>query len=178
MGKMKILVIGGFGIIGKKVVEYLKQKYEVLIGGRNFGDVKIDLEDIYLIEKVLSLIFELDVIVNILGEVKWDKFDSLIEDDFYIGIKSKLMGQVNLVCIGKKFFNKGGFFILIIGVLVDDFVDMIISVVMVNGVINSFVKVVVLEFENYRINVVLVGLVEDVFEKYKDYFLGYDFVLM
>ncbi|HAT65034.1 MAG TPA: short chain dehydrogenase, partial [Flavobacteriaceae bacterium] len=109
---MKILVIGGSGTIGKKVVEYLKQKHEVLIGGRNSGDVKIDLEDIHSIEKSLSSISELDAIVNISGEAKWEKFDNLTEDDFYIGIKSKLMGQVNLVRIGKKFLNKGGSFTL------------------------------------------------------------------
>ena len=169
---MKILVIGGSGTIGKKVVEYLKQKHEVLIGGRNSGDVKIDLEDIHSIEKSLSSISELDAIVNISGEAKWEKFDNLTEDDFYIGIKSKLMGQVNLVRIGKKFLNKGGSFTLTTGVLADDPVDMTTSAAMVNGAINSFVKAVALELENHRINV------EDAFEKYKDYFPGHDPVPM
>ncbi|MAL59165.1 MAG: short chain dehydrogenase [Flavobacteriaceae bacterium] len=175
---MKILVIGGSGTIGKKVVEYLKQKHEVLIGGRNSGDVKIDLEDIHSIEKSLSSISELDAIVNISGEAKWEKFDNLTEDDFYIGIKSKLMGQVNLVRIGKKFLNKGGSFTLTTGVLADDPVDMTTSAAMVNGAINSFVKAVALELENHRINVVSAGLVEDAFEKYKDYFPGHDPVPM
>tara|TARA_R110002074_G_scaffold24208_2_gene72569 strand:- start:123517 stop:124125 length:609 start_codon:yes stop_codon:yes gene_type:complete len=178
MDKMKILVIGGSGTIGKKVVEYLKQKHEVLIGGRNSGDVKIDLEDIHSIEKSLSSISELDAIVNISGEAKWEKFDNLTEDDFYIGIKSKLMGQVNLVRIGKKFLNKGGSFTLTTGVLADDPVDMTTSAAMVNGAINSFVKAVALELENHRINVVSAGLVEDAFEKYKDYFPGHDPVPM
>ena len=175
---MKILVIGGSGTIGKKVVEYLKQKHEVLIGGRNSGDVKIDLEDIHSIEKSLSSISELDAIVNISGEAKWEKFDNLTEDNFYIGIKSKLMGQVNLVRIGKKFLNKGGSFTLTTGVLADDPVDMTTSAAMVNGAINSFVKAVALELENHRINVVSAGLVEDAFEKYKDYFPGHDPVPM
>ena len=175
---MKILVIGGSGTIGKKVVKFLKQKHEVLIGGRNSGDVKIDLEDINSIEKALSSISELDAIVNISGEAKWDKFDNLTEDDFYIGIKSKLMGQVNLVRIGKKFLNKGGSFTLTTGILADDPVDMTTSAAMVNGAINSFVKAVALELENHRINVVSAGLVEDAFEKYKDYFPGHDPVPM
>ncbi|MBW2938843.1 short chain dehydrogenase [Aureisphaera sp. CAU 1614] len=175
---MKILVIGGSGTIGKKVVKFLKQKHEVLIGGRNSGDVKIDLEDIHSIEKALSSISELDAIVNISGEAKWDKFDNLTEDDFYIGIKSKLMGQVNLVRIGNKFLNKGGSFTLTTGILADDPVDMTTSAAMVNGAINSFVKAVALELENHRINVVSAGLVEDAFEKYKDYFPGHDPVPM
>jgi hypothetical protein len=44
---------------------------------------------------------------------------------------------------------------------------------MVNGGIHSFVKAVALELENgIRINTVSSDLVEDAFEKYKDYFPG------
>ena len=37
--KMKILVIGGNGTIGKKVSQRLLEKHEVIIAGRNSGDV-------------------------------------------------------------------------------------------------------------------------------------------
>jgi hypothetical protein len=42
-----------------------------------------------------------DAILCIAGEAKWAPFDSLTEDDYYIGLRSKLMGQVNLVRIGQ-----------------------------------------------------------------------------
>lgn len=42
---------------------------------------------------------------------------------------------------------------------------------MVNGGIHSFVQAVALEIENgIRVNVVSLGMVEDTYEKYKDYF--------
>ena len=114
-----------------------------------------------------------DAIVAIAGDAKWDKFNNLSEDDFYIGIKSKLMGQVNVVRIGKDFLNSNGSITLSTGILADDPVDMTTSAAMVNGGIHSFVKAVALELENgVRINAVSSDLVEDAYEKYKDYFPG------
>ena len=170
---MKILVIGGNGTIGEKVSERLAQKHEVLVAGRNSGDVTVDFSDSASIKTMFESVGQLDAIVAIAGDAKWDKLDNLSEDDFYIGIKSKMMGQVNVVRIGKDYLNSGGSITLSTGILADDPVDMTTSAAMVNGAINSFVKAVALELEDgKRINVVCSDLVEDSFEKYKDYFPG------
>ena len=42
---MKILIIGGNGTIGKKVSKHFSKKHEVIIGGRNSGDVTVDIAD-------------------------------------------------------------------------------------------------------------------------------------
>lgn len=170
---MKLLIIGGNGTIGKKVSERLSQKHEVFIAGRNSGDVSVDFANADSIKTMFESIGMLDGIICIAGDAKWDKFDNLSEDDFYIGIKSKLMGQVNTVRIGKNYLNDGGSITLSTGILADDPVDMTTSAAMVNGAIHSFVKAVDLELENgIRINVVCSDLVEDSYEKYKDYFPG------
>ena len=52
------------------------------------------------------------------------------------------------------------------------------SAAMVNGAIHSFVKAVVLELDNVRVNAVSAGVVEDAYEKYKDYFPGHNPVSM
>ncbi|RLD28128.1 MAG: short chain dehydrogenase [Bacteroidetes bacterium] len=175
---MKIFIIGGEGTIGKRVTERLAKNHEVIVGGRNSGDVHVDISDSASIERALNQIGKVDAIVNVSGEAKWDKFEDLSEEDFYIGIKSKLMGQVNLVRIGKNFINKGGSITLTTGILADDPVDMTTSAAMVNGGIHSFVKAVALELDGVRVNVVSPGLVADAYEKYKDYFPGYDAVGM
>ncbi len=168
---MKILLIGGNGTIGSKVADSLKKEHNILIGGRTSGDVLIDIVSCDSITTALDEIGELDAIVCIAGEAKWAKFEELSEEDFYIGIKSKLMGQVNLVRIGKNYLNPKGSITLSTGILADNPVKMTTSAAMVNGAIHSFVKAVNLEIENdFRINVVSLGLVEDSFEKYKDYF--------
>ena len=169
---MKIIVIGGNGTIGKKVTERLSQKHEVIVAGRNSGDVQVDFSDSKSIKTMFESLGQLDAIVAIAGDAKWDKFNNLSEDDFYIGIKSKLMGQVNVVRIGKNYLNKGGSITLSTGILADDPVDMTTSAAMVNGAIHSFVKAVVLELDAIRVNVVCSDLVEDAYEKYKDYFPG------
>jgi len=99
----------------------------------------------------------------------------MTEEDFYIGLRSKLMGQVNLVKIGQKYLNNAGSFTLTTGILADHPVELTTSAAMVNGGIHSFVKAVSLELKNEtRINVVSSGLVEDSIERYEDYFPGHN----
>ena len=61
------------------------------------------------------------------------------------------------------------------GILADDPVVKTTSAAMVNGGIHSFVMAVALEIENnIRVNVVSSGMVEDAYEKYRDYFPGHN----
>jgi len=171
---VKILIIGGHGTIGKRVSDHFKEKHDVLIGGRSQGDVQIDIADSKSIHSKLESIGKLDAILCIAGEAKWAEFDTMTEEDFYIGIKSKLMGQVNLVRIGRTYLNPGGSITLSTGILADDPVPLTTSAAMVNGAIHSFVKALDLELKNdYRVNVVSLGLVEEAYEKYKDFFPGH-----
>lgn len=168
---MKILIIGGCGTIGKKVVDHFKNQHEVIIGGRSKGDIHIDISDSKSIQSTLESIGKLDAIICIAGEAKWDAFDNMTEEDFYIGIKSKLMGQVNLVRIGIQYLNPRGSITLSAGILADEPVPLTTSAAMVNGAVNSFVKALKLDLNNdIRVNVVSLGLVEDSYEKYKGYF--------
>lgn len=169
----RILIIGGGGTIGKQVVKRLTEKHDVIIAGRSSGDITVDFSDSNSIKAMFEKLGELDAVIAIAGDAKWDKFENLTEDDFYIGIKSKLMGQVNVVRIGKDYLKPGGSITLSTGILADDPVDMTTSAAMVNGAIHSFVKAVALELKNgIRVNAVCSDLVEDSYEKYKDYFPG------
>ena len=172
---MKILIVGGNGTIGKKVSNHLSKKHDVLVAGRNSGDVTVDITDSQSIEAMFESIGNVDAVACIAGDAKWAAFDSMTEEDFYIGLRSKLMGQVNLVGIGQKYLNAGGSFTLSTGILADHPVDMTTSAAMVNGGIHSFVKAVALELKNgIRINVVSSGLVEDAVDKYEAHFPGHN----
>jgi NAD(P)-dependent dehydrogenase (short-subunit alcohol dehydrogenase family) len=172
---MKIIIIGGNGTIGRKVSNHFSKKHEIMIGGRNSGDVKLDIADSKSIEAMFESVGNIDAVVCIAGEAKWAAFDSMVEEDFYIGLKSKLMGQVNLVRIGQNYLNAGGSFTLTTGILADHPVMLTTSPAMVNGAIHSFVKAASLELGNgIRINVVSSGLVEDAIEKYEAYFPGHN----
>lgn len=172
---MKILIIGGHGTIGKTVASYFKDNNDLIIAGRTKGDVLVDIADSKSITSMFEKTGKVDAIICIAGEAKWDNFKDLTEDDYYIGIKSKLMGQVNLVRIGKDYLNPKGSITLSTGILADDPVIKTTSASMVNGGIHSFVQAVALEIENQiRVNVVSSGMVEDAYEKYKDYFPGHN----
>lgn len=170
---MKILIIGGNGTIGKKVSNYFFDKNDLIIAGRSNGDFNVDIADSNSIKQMFNKIGKLDVIICIAGEAKWANFNELSEEDYYIGLKSKLMGQVNLVRIGQNYLNKKGSITLTTGILADDPVVKTTSAAMVNGAIHSFVKAVALEIENeIRVNVVSSGMVEDAFENIKIISLG------
>ena len=172
---MKLLVTGGKGTIGKKVVAHFSKTHEIIIAGRTSGDVTVDIADSGSIEAMFESVGKIDAILCIAGEAKWAPFDSLTEDDYYIGLRSKLMGQVNLVRIGQDYLNTGGSFTLSTGILADYPVVMTASAAMVNGGIHSFAKAAALELKNeLRINVVSSGLVEDAVEKYEAYFPGHN----
>lgn len=172
---MKILIVGGNGTIGKKVSEHMAKKHEIVIAGRTSGDVKVDIADSSSIQAMFEEIGKVDAIVCIAGEAKWGAFDSLTEEDYHVGLNSKLMGQVNLVRIARNYLNENGSITLSTGILADFPVATTTSAAMVNGGIHSFVKAVALELRTQcRVNVVSSGLVEDSVYKYEDYFPGHN----
>ena len=172
---MKILIIGGAGTIGKTVVAHFVAEHEVIVAGRTSGNVTVDLTSSDSIKGMLDEVGKVDAIVCIAGEARWAPFDELTEEDYYIGIKSKLMGQVNLARIGQDYLSDGGSITLSTGILADDPVVKTASAAMVNGGIHSFVQAASLELERgNRLNAVSLGMVSDAYEKYKSYFPGHN----
>lgn len=171
---MKIVIVGGNGTLGKKVSERLKKKHEVIIASRDSGDLRVDITDSDSIKRLFEKTGKIDAIVSTAGAAKWAAFESMTEEDFYVGIKSKMMGQINLVRIGKNYLNYGGSVTLTTGILADDPVENACNAAMVNNAIHGFVKAVSLEIKNdIRINAVSPGLVEDSKDKFGDHFPGH-----
>ena len=170
---MKILIIGGSGTIGSKVAQHFQQDHEVITANRNSGDYKVDIADINSIVQLFNSIGIVDAIICAAGEAKWGNFNDLTEEDYHIGIQSKLMGQVNLVRIGKNHLTSNGSITLTTSILADDPVLQTTSAAMVNGGIHSFVQAAALELTNVRINAVSTGVIEDAYVKYQTYFPGH-----
>ena len=121
---MKILIIGGEGTIGKKVVSYLSKNHSIITAGRKNGEIYLDLSKKESIKQLFENNNKFDAVISIAGQVIWAPFSDISEDDFYIGIKNKMMGQVNLVQIGQNYINPGGSFTLTTGILADKPVKM------------------------------------------------------
>lgn len=170
----KAIVIGGNGTIGKAASRALSEYFEVKTAGRSTGDYRVEINDISSIQSFLEEIGTVDALVCCAGQAKWEYFDQLTEEDFYLGINSKLMGQVNLVRLGLKHLTPGGSIALTTGILGEHPVEKTAAAAMVNGGIHSFVKAAVLELKDQkRVNVIAPGLVEDSYDKLKSYMPGH-----
>ncbi|MBA4168767.1 MAG: short chain dehydrogenase, partial [Chitinophagaceae bacterium] len=77
---MKILVVGGKGTIGKRVVEALSAKHDLVIGGRNTGDVTVDISSAASIADMFTKIGKLDGIVCTAGTGYYGPFDEMTQD--------------------------------------------------------------------------------------------------
>lgn len=160
---MRVLLIGASGTIGKILNPALAKNHEIITAGRNSGDFKIDLSDSISIEKLFEEVTNIDACICVAGDCYTGDLHSLDEEKLNIGIKNKLLGQINLVLIGQKYVNDNGSFILTSGKMGDQPVKNNISKAIVNGAINSFALSASLELERgIRINVISPAKVSDI----------------
>ncbi|NNF06138.1 MAG: short chain dehydrogenase, partial [Candidatus Eisenbacteria bacterium] len=157
------------------VVEELEPRHEVLRASRSSGDIKIDITDKSSIEAAYKEAGNLDAVISTAGKVKFAPFEELDEEGYEIGLRDKLMGQVNLVLIGRKHLGENGSFTLSTGVLDQDPIRSGSSASMVNGAINAFVTAAAIEMPmRQRINAVSSGVIEEAMEAYGPFFRGFE----
>jgi NAD(P)-dependent dehydrogenase (short-subunit alcohol dehydrogenase family) len=172
---MKVILVGASGTIGKRIYDTFSTKHEVVRASRSGADVAVDITDAASIEKMYETVGNVDAVICAAGPAKFGALADLTEDDFYVGIRGKMMGQVNLVRIGEKYVNDAGSFTLTTGILSDDPILGSAAVSLVNGAVNSFAMAAALELaRGLRINVVCPTVVEDSAEAYAGFFPGFD----
>ena len=172
---MKILVVGASGTIGRAVVAELVERHDVIAAGRTSGDVSLDMTDEASIRAAYQQVGTVDAVVSAAGHVKFAPFADMHAADYDIGIKDKLMGQVNLVLIGREFVADGGSFTLTTGVLDSDPIRMGSSASMVNGAVNGFVIAAAIEMpRGQRINVVSPGVITEALPDFAPFFRGFE----
>ena len=170
----KIIVIGGTGTIGREVVNILRERHEVIPVGSSSGDFQCDLTSAESIEQLYSQIGSFDHLICAAGKVHFAPFEELTEDDFYVGIQSKLMGQVNLVRLGMKKISEGGSFTLTSGILSRDPIASGTAVAMTNAAIDGFVTGAAIEMtKDIRINCVSPTILKESYERLESYFHGF-----
>jgi NAD(P)-dependent dehydrogenase (short-subunit alcohol dehydrogenase family) len=172
---MRVLVVGASGTIGRAIVAELGQRHEVVTAGRSSGELRTDLMDGAAIRSMFEQAGSVDAVVSATGHVKFAHFADMAEEDYEIGLKDKLMGQVNLVLIGRDYVSDGGSFTLTTGVLDREPIVQGTSASMVNGAINAFVMAAAIEMpRRQRINVVSPGVIEEAMEAYAPFFRGFE----
>ena len=77
-------------------------RHEVVRVSRNSGDFRVDIADPGSIERLYGQTGAFDALVNTAGNVHFGPFEQFTPEQFEVGLRDKLMGQVNLVTLGLK----------------------------------------------------------------------------
>jgi NAD(P)-dependent dehydrogenase (short-subunit alcohol dehydrogenase family) len=172
---MKIIVVGATGTIGRAIVDELSPRHELVKVGNQNGDVNVDITSTASITQMYVTIGEFDALVSATGNGYFGDFASLTETEMAIGIQSKLMGQINLVLIGRNYIRDRGSFTLTSGILNQDPVSGSAALSMVSGGIDGFAIGAAIDLpRGIRINAVSPGVVLESMNIYAPYFRGHE----
>jgi NADP-dependent 3-hydroxy acid dehydrogenase YdfG len=172
---MKILLIGGTGTIGSKIANRLRDDNELIIAGSSSGDVQVDITNPESIDNLFEEVGTVDAVIVAAGSAPVKPLNESDNEDFMAGVKSKMMGQINVALAAMDYLTEGGSVTLTSGILAEDPIPQGTVLSTINGAINGFVTGAYGEFlqEGFRINVVSPALVEDSAEALGDFFPGH-----
>ncbi|OAE13999.1 short chain dehydrogenase [Pseudomonas simiae] len=172
---MKILLIGASGTVGSAVKAELAQRHDVISIGRTHGDFQVDISNSASIRKLFEQTGKFDALVCAAGSVNFVPLGGdMSETDFELGLRDKLMGQVNLLLIGREYANDGASFTFTSGILNRDPIRTGASAALVNGALDAFVKAAAIELpRGLRVNSVSPTVLLEAMGSYAPYFRGY-----
>lgn len=178
--RLRILLIGASGVLGRAVATELAPRHEILTAGSKSGDLRIDIADPDSIAAGLKAAGALDAVACAAGAVSFDPLAAIrparIEHSAYgLGLANKLMGQVNLALVARERLNQGGSVTLISGVTARVPIAAGSSASMVSGALEAFVMAAAVEMpRGIRINVVSPTVFEESMSDYGPFFRGFD----
>ena len=172
---MRIILIGANGTIGKHVTNMLEsEKHTVVKVGRKSGDFQVNIEDPESLENLFKKVGSFDAVVNVSGEVAFAPLQNITHDHLSLSIRSKLLGQIQLVLSALPYIQENGSFTLVSGILGDEQILAGSLASMVNSAIEGFVKGAACELpKNLGINVVSPTVLTDSLSQYGDFFPGF-----
>lgn len=170
---MRIILVGATGHLGKAVDHALSERHDVVRVGHTRGDFQVDITDTHSIDALFAKVGDFDALVSTTGDVHFGPLEEFTGETFEVGLRSKLMGQVNLVMSGLKHIRPGGSFTLTTGQINEDPIRFGASGAMVNGGIEAFARSAALELpRGIRINVVSPTVTEESWPAFGPFFPG------
>jgi NAD(P)-dependent dehydrogenase (short-subunit alcohol dehydrogenase family) len=169
-----VLLVGASGTLGRAVHAELKQRHEVITASRS-GRLKVDITDSASIRRLFKGVGKVDALVCAAGHVHFGALADMTEELYAIGLRDKLMGQVNLAMIGREYLNDGGSITLITGILAEQPIRAGSSASMVNGALEAFVRAAAIELpRGIRINAVSPNVFAESMPGYAPFFRGFE----
>ncbi|MEM8850431.1 MAG: short chain dehydrogenase [Pseudomonadota bacterium] len=172
---MRILLIGASGDIGRAVRAELAPRHEIVTVGRTSGDIRADLEDAASLAAMYRAAGPVEAVICASGSVHFGPLADLTEDQVMLGLRNKVMGQINVVLTGLDQVADGGSFTLTSGVLDRDPIRMGVGAATANGALGGFVCGAAIEMpRGLRVNVVSPGLLDVSVPRYGAWFPGHE----
>ena len=153
---MRVLVVGGTGLIGSAVAKaLLAAGHEVIPVNRHTTPITADITDSSSVRAMYGKVGRVDAVVCAAGDARRKPLAQMTDDDFAFALKSKLMGQVNVVRYGIDHVNDGGSFTVTTGVLARKPIPGSELYTMVNCALEGFMRAAILELpRGIRFNVI------------------------
>lgn len=171
---MKIILVGASGTIGQAIDRELRERHDIVRVGRNSGELQVNIADPASIRRLFEQTGPFDALISAAGNAHFGALEELSAKEFAVGLDDKLMGQVNLVLIGREFANDGASFTLTSGVLSEDPIRYGAAVSTVNAALDGFVRAAAIELpRGLRINGVSPTILEESLPAYGPFFRGF-----
>ena len=169
---MKIIIVGATGTMGQYLSSALEKEHEVIRVASKGGDITADITSTTSIENMFKMAGSFDALISTAGPTYVGPWSKLDDTEFRKGVEGKMMGQINLVLIGRWSINPKGSFTLITGALAEEPQRNFANASAANGAVEGFVRAAAIELENgIRINAVSPTVIEDS-PQYFPYFPG------
>lgn len=171
---MKIVVVGAAGDIGNAACKELSARHDLIKVGRSGGTYQVDVADFAAVKAFYEDIGKVDAVVSCAGDATFASLADLDQKSFMVGLRQKVMAQINLVLAGLDIIADGGSFTLTSGVLDRDPIRKGVNAATANGALAGFVKSAAIEMpRGLRVNVVSPGMLDVSVPRYGEWFVGH-----
>jgi NAD(P)-dependent dehydrogenase (short-subunit alcohol dehydrogenase family) len=147
----------------------------VITAGGGSGQHQLDFADIEQVRGLFAKVGKVDAVVVTAGRLHFAPLAGFTPEQFYVGLNSKLMGQVNVALVAQEYLSDGGSITLTSGIVADEPIRNGASATMVNAAIEGFVRGAAIELaRGLRINVVSPTVLQESMASYGPFFVGFE----
>jgi len=170
----KVVVIGATGTIGQAAVAALGARHDVIQVGATRGTYQVDATKPDSIAQLFKTIGKVDHVITAMGTVHFGALHETTVDQFWLGLRDKLMGQINAVLLGQPWVHDEGSFTLTSGVSAHEPIPNGANASSVNLALEGFIMGAALDLKRgQRINLVSPTVLESSVAAFGPYFPGF-----